>query len=134
VSFHNLLDKVCTCPVSSWSRIYVVAWNTRLRGGKPTFILYSIQSRVPFHLSMLINMENFGKMVFCTGSFICQGISTKKAKDLFDLCVKLLPVYLFNHSKVEAIPLSTLSKNILSELVGLFSHYPFNAEGQAGKL
>jgi len=35
----------------------------------------------------------------------------------------LLPVS--NHSKVEAIPLSALLKDITSELAGLSSHYPF---------
>jgi len=38
-----------------------------------------------------------------------------------------------NHSKVEAIPLCALPKDT-SELAGLSSHYPFNAEHQAGKL
>jgi len=36
-------------------------------------------------------------------------------------------------SKVEAIPLSALPKYTTSELAGLSSHYPFNAERQAGK-
>jgi len=35
-----------------------------------------------------------------------------------------------NHSKVEAIPLSSLPKDTTSELSGLPSHYP----SQAGKL
>jgi len=38
------------------------------------------------------------------------------------------------HSKVEAIPLSALPKDTTNKLVGLSSHYPFNAERQARKL
>jgi len=53
----------------------------------------------------------------------------------FSVC-HLLLTYQFNHSnvEVEAILLSALPKDTTSELVGLFSHYPFNAECQAGKL
>jgi len=42
--------------------------------------------------------------------------------------------YQSNHSKVEAISLSALPKDTASELAGLASPYPFNAERQAGKL
>jgi len=42
--------------------------------------------------------------------------------------------YQSNLSKVEAILLSALPKDTTSELTGLSSHYPFNAERQAGKL
>jgi len=42
--------------------------------------------------------------------------------------------YHSNHSKAEAIPLSALPKDTTSELAYLFSHFPFNAERQAGKL
>jgi len=42
--------------------------------------------------------------------------------------------YHSNHSKVEEISLSDLPKDTTSELAGLSSHYPFNAERQAGKL
>jgi len=46
--------------------------------------------------------------------------------DLFGLRIKLPPVTTsLNHSKVEAIPLSTLPKESTSELVGLASHYLF---------
>jgi len=40
--------------------------------------------------------------------------------------------YQSNYSKLEAIPLSTLSKDTTIELGGLSSRYPFNAEHQAG--
>jgi len=40
----------------------------------------------------------------------------------------------FNHSKVEAIPLSALPKDTTSELAGISLHYSFFAEHQAGKL
>jgi len=36
--------------------------------------------------------------------------------------------------KIEAIPLNALPNETTSELVGFSSHYPFNAERQAGKL
>jgi len=56
-------------------------------------------------------------------------------RDLFGLPVKLPPLYYqSNHSKVEAIPLNAFPKNTTSKLAGLSSHYPFNAERQAGKL
>jgi len=42
--------------------------------------------------------------------------------------------YQSNHSKVEAILLSAWSKDTTNVLAGLSSHYPFNAERQAGKL
>jgi len=42
--------------------------------------------------------------------------------------------YWSNHSKAEAIPLSALLKDTTNELVGLSSHYFFNAERQAVKL
>jgi len=42
--------------------------------------------------------------------------------------------YQSTHSKVEAIPLSALlTKDTISKLTSLFSHYPFDAERQAGK-
>jgi len=42
--------------------------------------------------------------------------------------------YQSNRSKVEAILLSGLLKNLTSELAIVSSHYLFNAERQAGKL
>jgi len=39
-----------------------------------------------------------------------------------------------NHSKVDGIQLSALPRDTTSELDGLYSHYPFNAESQAGNL
>jgi len=50
----------------------------------------------------------------------------RQRSDLFGLRVKLPPVNSMqsNHSKVEAIPLSTLPKDTTSELTGLSSNYP----------
>jgi len=42
--------------------------------------------------------------------------------------------YQSNHSKVEAILLSVLSKDTSGELAGLSPHYFLNGERQAGKL
>jgi len=44
------------------------------------------------------------------------------------------PLFQFNHSKAEAIPLRALPKDTTSELASLSSHYSFNAERQVGKL
>jgi len=47
------------------------------------------------------------------------------------------PYYQYNHSKVEAIPLSALPEDEASKLAGLSSQFTlslFNAECQAGKL
>jgi len=58
-------------------------------------------------------------------SFIYQGTSTRRQRsDLFGFRVKLPPVItsLTNNSKVEAISLSALPKNTISELAGLTPH------------
>jgi len=60
-------------------------------------------------------------------SFICQGTSTRRQRrNLFSLRVRLPHVTIsLNHSKVEAVPLSTLLKDTTSEFAGLSPHYPF---------
>jgi len=59
---------------------------------------------------------------------ICKGTSTMwQRKDLCDFRAKLPPdsYYQSNHSKVEAIPLSALSKDTTRELTGLSLTNPF---------
>jgi len=57
-------------------------------------------------------------------SFICQGTSTRRQRsDRFDLRIKLPLVT----TSLTTIPLSALPiKEITSELVGLYSYYPFS--------
>jgi len=65
-----------------------------------------------------------------TCSFIdCQSTSTD-SEGTFSVFESSCHLY---HSKVEAIPLSALPKSTTSELAGLSSLYPFNAERQARK-
>jgi len=66
-------------------------------------------------------MKLAGRLRSGTCSFICQAISTRRQRR--DLG-RGNPINSF----------SALYKNTTSELAGLFSHYPFNAERQAGKL
>jgi len=71
-------------------------------------------------------------------SFIYQGTSIRRQRrELFGCGMKLSHVTtsLSTQIKVEAIPLSALPKDTISELDGLPLHYPlFYAERQAGKL
>jgi len=68
--------------------------------------------------------------------YLPRSLDQETAKGPCGFRVKLPPCnYQSNHSKVEAHPLSTLINKTASELAGLHSHYPFNAECQAiGKL
>jgi len=58
--------------------------------------------------------------------YLSRYLDQETAKELFRPSSQAVTCYhQSNHSKVEAIPLSAMPKDITSELAGLSSHYPF---------
>jgi len=59
------------------------------------------------------------------------GVDQEETFSIFESNCHLL-LHQSNPFKIEEIPLSALPNGTTSELAGLSSHYPFNAERQVG--
>jgi len=82
---------------------------------------------------------SLGKGIVCVMkiNFAHLFVKLPQLRDLCSLCVKMPPVttsLTTQTVKGSAILVRALSNDTTSELASLSSHYPFNAECQAGKL